>query len=91
MSTTTITFLRNAIVIKYEIMKTNKREENSLTPWAHIIWRWWRVLSRGRWSLTAPRSRVTASLPMLICVWLQLVASEEEGLWSRRGIASHIR
>lgn len=44
-----------------------------MTPWAHILWRWC-VLSRGRRSLTAPRSRVIISLPMAVypCLCIRL-------------------
>lgn len=73
-------------------------KNNCLTPWAHIKWRLWHVLSKGCRSLTAPRSKVIVSLPMVVypClshlfVHLWLVASEEEGLWRRRGMANYIR
>lgn len=61
----------SSIIIKYEIMK---KKQNSLTPWARVIWRWWCVLSRGCRSLTAPRSRVIISLPMAVypCLCIRL-------------------
>lgn len=51
-----------------------KKRNNCLTPWAHIVWRWWRVLCRGRRSLTAPRSRVIISLPIAVypCLCIRL-------------------
>lgn len=41
-------------------------KNNCLTPWAHIKWRLWHVLSKGCRSLTAPRSKVIVSLPMVV-------------------------
>lgn len=56
-----------------------------MTPQAHIIWRWWRVLSRGRRSLTAPRSRVIISLPMAVypCVCIRLSGCDR---WHQRRV-----